>query len=142
MKDSRERRYRRKKYKLITLLAAAGLCLTAGCGSQPKLPETPVVFQRGDGDGYVYLVEGDKIYVPYCAYDPKQLGECIGYCDVEDTDNSGAFREYIYELKGYSSDEWIVGVMIAGYFREGMILRERNTTEIPEGLTSEYEWNQ
>lgn len=141
MKDSRESQYRWKRYMLITLLMTAGMCFLAGCGSQPKLPETPVVYQQAVGEEYAYLTEGDKIYVPYCAYETNMLGECIGYCDVKATENSDAFREYIYELKGYSSDEWIVGVMVAGYFREGMILRELNTTEIPEGLSSEYEWN-
>lgn len=113
----------------------------ASCGSMPQLPETPIVYQRNVGDGYIYLTVGDKTYVPYCAYKPSMLGECIGYCDVEATEYSGATREYIYELNGYSSDEWIVNVMFAGNFREGMIYRELNATEIPEGLSSEYEWN-
>ena len=118
------------------------MVILAGCSSKPQLPKTPIVYQHNVGNEYVYLTAGDKIYVPYCAYKPSMLGECIGYCDVEATEYSGATREYIYELKGYSSDEWIVSVLFAGNFREGMIYRELNATEIPEGLSSEYEWNQ
>lgn len=118
------------------------MVILAGCSSKPQLPETPIVYQHNVGNEYAYLTVGDKIFVPYCAYKPSMLGECIGYCDVEATEYSSATREYIYELKGYSSDELIVSVLFAGNFREGMILRELNATEIPEGLSSEYEWNQ
>ena len=133
---------KRKRNKLAALLAAAGMSFLAGCGARLQLPETPIVYQRVVGDEYAYLTEGDKVYVPYCPYELNLLGECIGYCDIESTESGDTSREYICELKGYSSDQWIVEVLDTGYTREGMILRELNTTEIPEGLSSEYEWNQ
>lgn len=133
-------RNNRKKHGIIFILLAV-TCFLIGCGARIQLPENPIVYGRGSNGEYVYLTEGDRIYVPYCAFEPDRLGDCIGYCDVEATEYSGAFREYICELKGYPSDEWIVGVMNAGC-TEGMILREVNATDIPEGFSSEYEWNQ
>lgn len=141
MKGNGGKQDKRKHSTLTVLLVAVGMCLLAGCGARLQLPETPVVYQRTVGDEYVYLTEGNKVYVPYCPYKPNLLGECIGYCDIESTEGSETSREYICELKGYSSDQWIVEVLDTGYTREGMILRELNTTEIPEGLSSEYEWN-
>lgn len=58
--------------------------------------------------------------------------------------NSGlpeASRVYIFELKGFSADEWIIETMALNNCNEGMILREINAIDIPDGLESEYEWN-
>lgn len=143
MKGSRGKLDQRRYRKLAVLLMAAGMCFLAGCGARLQLPEAPVVYHQAVGDEYSYLTEGSKIYVPYCPYEPNLLGECIGYCDIESTESGDTFRLFICELKGYSSDQWIVEVLDTGCTREGMILREiKNTTEIPEGLSSEYEWNQ
>ena len=142
MKGSREKQDQKNYRKLVVLLMAAGMCCLAGCGARLQLPDTPVVYQQTVGDEYAYLTEDDKIYVPYCPYEPNLLGECIGYCDIESEESGDTFRVFICELKGYSSDRWIVEVLDTGSTREGMILREiKNTTEIPEGLSSEYEWN-
>ena len=129
----------KKKILLVVIFIITGIL--TGCGNRLQIPEAPIVYQREHGGEYIYLTEGDKVYVPYCPFKANMLGECIGYCDVEATEYSGAFREYVCELKGYSADQWIVSVMDAGC-TEGMIMREINTTEIPEGFTSEYEWNQ
>ncbi|MCH5342272.1 MAG: hypothetical protein J1E01_12480 [Acetatifactor sp.] len=130
-----------KHSKLAALLAAAGMCFLAGCGARLQLPEMPVVYQQAVGDEYTYLTEDNKVYVPYCPYESDLLGKCIGYCDIESMESGDTVRVYICELQGYSSDQWIVEVLDTGYTREGMILRELNATEIPEGLSSEYEWN-
>lgn len=119
----------------------------AGCGSRLQLPENPLVFEQGSNSEYAYLTEGDRVYVPYCPYVSDMLGGCIGYCNYEAVDYGNGeegepFRTYIYELQGYSSQEWIVEILDTGYTREGMIFRELNATEIPEGLSSEYKWNQ
>ena len=126
--------------KVMFVVAFILMGILTGCGNRLQLPETPIVYQREHGDGYVYLTQGDKAYVPYCPFKADMLGECIGYCDEEATEYSDASRQYICELKGYSADEWIVEVLDTGC-TEGMIMREINTTEIPEGLSSEYEWN-
>ena len=140
MKHSWGKQHKRMRFKQAALLAA--VCFLAGCGARLQLPETPIVYQQAISDQYAYLTEGDKVYVPYCPYELNLLGGCIGYYDIENTENSETLRVYICELKGYSSDQWIVEVLDTGCTREGMILRELNTTEVPEGLSSEYEWNQ
>ena len=86
----------------------------------------------GEGDGYATIIWGDKTYVPYGALvDYGERGKQIGIVDG-DKDNR------VYELKGYSFDEWIVNA----YSHDGaMLLREVNVTDIPDGWQSEYEWN-
>lgn len=121
------------------------VCLSAGVylftRPQIQLPENPKVYeQKLHEDGYTYLTCEDKMFVPYCPYEAKYLGECIGYYVVSDSENAQAGRGYVCEMKDYSPDMWIIDILDVSC-SEGMIWREINTTEIPEGLTSEYEWN-
>lgn len=119
------------------------ICLICGCGSKVKLPDDSIVYEQeiNEEEGYSYLKYGDKVYVPYCAYEKKYLGDCIGYCEIPADEYTEASREYVFEFKGYSSDEWLIETMELDDCNEGMILREINTTDIPDGLESEYEWN-
>lgn len=135
----------KNKIKILLLLTAVA-CLAAGmyCFTRPKirLPENPRVYAQKLHEGeYAYLAYEDKIFVPYCPYKAGYLGECIGYYDIPASENAEAGRAYVCEMKGYSPDEWIIDLLDTNC-SEGMILRESQTTEIPEGLTSEYEWNQ
>ncbi|MDE7418461.1 MAG: hypothetical protein K2N44_19505 [Lachnospiraceae bacterium] len=135
-----------KKLTKVWLFIIAAVCLLAGVYlfSCPKiqLPQNPRVYeQKNHRDKYAYLVYEDKMFVPYCPFEAKYLGECIGYYDVPASDYSDANRVYVCELYGYSSDEWIVDIMDTNC-SEGMIWKEINAADIPEGLTSEYEWNQ
>ena len=127
------------------LLACSAIiiCLLSGCGSAAELPQNPIVYEMGinEEEGYAYLTEGNHIFVPYCAYSKGYLGDCIGYCDIPADEYTEASRVYILELKGYSPDEWIVETFALNNCNEGMIWREVNATHIPDGLTSEYEWN-
>ncbi len=84
-------------------------------------------------DGYVSIVWGDKTYVPYGALSEYgERGKQIGIVDGNKDDR-------VYELKGYSVDEWIVNSFSHD---AAMLLREVNVTDIPDGWQSEYEWNQ
>ena len=86
----------------------------------------------GDGDGYATIVWGDKTYLPYGALSEYgERGKQIGIVDGNKDDR-------VYELKGYSSDEWIVSSFSHD---AAMLLREANVTDIPDGWQSEYEWN-
>ena len=128
----------------ILLLFILAICLLAGVYlfSCPKiqLPDNPRVYeQKIYKDEYAYLAYEDKMFVPYCPYETGYLGECIGYYDILESENTEAGRVYVCELKGWSSDEWIVDVLDTNC-SEGMIWKEINAAEIPEGLTSEYEW--
>jgi hypothetical protein len=121
--------------KIIYIIPIIVLMLLSGCGSKIKLPENPVVFETKVNDNYLSIVRDDKEYVPFCAVEPSQVGKCIGYYE-----NDGG-RIYVCELKGRSPDEWIVDVLSLDNCDEGMIFREKNTKEIPDGLSSDYEWN-
>lgn len=121
------------------------LCLLAGIAffTRPRiqLPENPRIYeQRIHADGYAYLVYEDRIFVPYCPCEAAYLGECIGYYDTPPSEYSDAGRVYVCEMKGHDSGEWIIDILDMNC-PEGMILRETSVTRIPEGLTSEYEWN-
>lgn len=125
--------------KFLLTVSVIILSVISGCGVGTKLPDKPIVFDVGSNGEYVYLSYEGKTYVPYCPYARKYLGDCIGYYDSLEDEYSSSTRVYIYEFKGYSSDEWIVDYLPT--INEGMVLREISTTNIPEGLESEYEWN-
>ena len=109
----------------IVILAVSMLC---AC-SQPDLED----MASGEGDGYATIVWGNKIYVPYGALAGYgERGKQIGTVDG-DPDNR------VYELKGYPVEEWIVNALPHD---GGMLLREIDVADIPDGWQSEYEWNQ
>lgn len=129
------------KTSRLLLTIALLICVLSGCGVSTKLPDEPIVFdfRTNEDKGYAYLSVDDKIYVPYCPFKRRYIGDCIGYFDAAADEYSGGSRWYVYEFNGYSSDEWIIDYLPT--INEGMIYREINTTNIPEGLSSEYEWN-
>ena len=109
--------------------------LLVACGSKLQLPENPVVFDTKETDEYTSIIWGDREYVPFCALEPSQVGECIGY--YEDEGN----KIYVCKLKGQSSNEWLVDVLNLDNCNEGMIFKEKRISNIPDGLSSGYEWN-
>lgn len=124
--------------KRILAACLLPLLVLSGCRKIPDHDKLSV-FEQGRGDGYMYLTHNDKKYVPYCPFKAKNMGECIGYFNsLADAYTESSFV-YVYEFKGYSSDEWIIDY--DPEINEGMVMREINTTNIPDGLTSEYEWN-
>ena len=63
--------------KIIYIIPAFILILLVGCGSKFKLPDNPVVFDSKDNGVYMSIVWVAKEYIPYCASNPSQVGECI-----------------------------------------------------------------
>lgn len=122
--------------RIACIISVFILFLLVGCGSKLELPDNPIIFDTKVNDGYLSIVSEEKEYVPYCAFEPSQVGDCIGYY----IDNGD--KIYVCKLKGQSSDEWIVDVLDLDNCNEGMIFREKSTTHIPYGLSYEYEWNQ
>lgn len=102
----------------------ASLC---ACSKQELVNMTTEVY-----DDYAAIVWEDKTYIPYCVISKTECGEQIGILDDSKDDK-------IYEYKDYSVDEWIIDF----YAVDGiaMLYREVNVTNIPDGLESEYEWN-
>jgi predicted small lipoprotein YifL len=127
-----------KKIISITLVSLLLLIGLTGCGKQQlELPDKPVVFETTDNGDYISIKWNEKEYVPYCSFSPSQLGECLGYYLADDGE-----KVYVCELKEQSSDEWLVDTIALKNCNEGMIFKEKNTTNIPDGLESDYEWNQ
>lgn len=121
--------------KIRYFIAVFILLLLVGCGSKLQLPNNPVVFDTKDNGVYMSIISSDKEYVPFCAFDPSQVGECIGYYE------SNGHKVFVCKLNGQSEDEWLVDDLGSDNCDEGMIFREKNTTKIPSGLSSDYEWN-
>ncbi|MBD5522072.1 MAG: hypothetical protein HDR03_12790 [Lachnospiraceae bacterium] len=119
---------KKKLYCIICLYGLISIMLCA-CGKQELANMTTEVT-----DYYASIIWKDKTYVPYCAISEKNRGKQIGIVD-DDEDNR------IYEYKGYSSDEWIVNSYISGLMDGSMLYKEINVSDIPDGLESEYEWN-
>lgn len=94
----------------------------------------PIIFEKSKTEDYIYIIYQDKRYVPYSAISPSKREDYLGYVGEDKQDE-------IYTFKGYSQDEWIISYLDSGMMNDCMLLKEQNVTDIPEGLTSEYEWN-
>lgn len=108
------------------------IALTTSLCACSKQDSDLAVMSYEIGDEYVSIVYGDKTYVPYgplSAYIDR--GNQIGYIDGNENDK-------IYEVKGYSTNEWIATALP---FDPAMLYREISVTDIPEEWQSEYEWN-
>ena len=123
---------------LILVFALVACGTNTASDSNEKGIDELIVFEQGvnESEGYFYLKTGDKIYVPYCPYKHEYLGNIIGYYNISFDDDD---KVDVYEFKGYSSDEWIVDY--DSLINEGVVYREINAKDIPEGLSSEYKWN-
>lgn len=62
-------------------------------------------------------------------------GDYLGYMEEDEDDR-------VYEFEGYSGQEWIINYLDSGLMNDCMLYKEISVTESPEGLSSEYEWNQ
>lgn len=114
------------KRTIILFLTAVMLFSLCACSKQ-ELVNMAVEVQ----EDYVEIIYGDKTYIPYCVISKTECGEQIGViADREDK---------IYEYKGYSVDEWIIDFFPGDNI--AMLYREVSVTDIPDGLESEYEWN-
>lgn len=95
----------------------------------------PIIFEQQTNGEYAYIIYQGKEYVPYCAFNPGERGKYLGYVGDHTADE-------IYTFKGHSETEWLISYLNSGLMNDCMLLKEKNVTEIPEGLSSEYEWNQ
>ncbi len=122
---------RMKKYTGIILICIFALILGA-CTTKSNPLEDMTALDQGE---YLAIVWGEKTYIPFCAVSNDERGAKIGIVDGDENDQ-------IYEYKGYSTDEWVISFYHSGLMDGLMLMREVNVTQIPEGLKSEYAWNQ
>ena len=121
------------KKRLLTILLMVFVLMITGCGNSNSVEELADMTTSSE-DGYTAIVWGENTYVPYCAIQRNECGKQIGFVDG-DKDNR------VYEYDGYSTDEWIISIYVSGLMDGAMLYREINVTDIPDGLQSEYEWN-
>lgn len=95
----------------------------------------PILFEKQTNGEYAYIIYQDREYVPYCAFNPRERGKYLGFVRDDRADE-------IYTFKGHSEAEWLISYLDSGLMNDCMLLKEKNVIEIPEGLSSEYEWNQ
>ena len=94
----------------------------------------PIISEKGSNDNYSYIIYQGREYVPYCAISSTEIDSYLGYIGEDKQDE-------IYTVKGYSEEEWLINLLDTGATKECMLYKEKNVTNIPEGLSSEYEWN-
>ncbi len=76
----------------------------------------------------------NRVYVPYSPADKTDMGKQIGIVDNDKND-------CVYEAEGLPAEEWIMSYYKSGEMDSPVLMKEKNVTDIPEGFTSEYEWN-
>lgn len=54
---------------------------------------------------------------------------------------NGDKNDQVYEYKGHSTDDWIISFYKSVEMDSSMLMKEINTTEIPDNLQSDYDWN-
>jgi hypothetical protein len=99
-------------------------------------------FPKSSDGKYMTIVWNGKTYVPYTTISKSEMGKKIGYYIDEYTPTSAgkANTIYVYEYKGYSSSEWLVDY-VDSFMNTPSLWREVKVTKIPEGLHSDYDWN-
>ena len=90
----------------------------------------PIIYEMSKTEDYNYIIYQDKRYIPYSNINSNNRKDYLGYVGQNKEDE-------IYSYKNYSQDEWII------LYSKGksMLFKEQNITNIPKGLSSEYEWN-
>lgn len=114
-------------YSNICLWCFVAITLCA-CGKQELADMATEV-----NDDYSAIIWEDKTYVPYCAFSKADCGEQIGIVDGDKNDK-------VYGYKDHSADEWIINIY-GKNLDTAMLYKEINVSNIPDGLQSEYPWN-
>ena len=108
----------------IVILTAVIFC---ACGGQ-ELAD----ISTAEGDEYRAIIWEERTYVPFCVVSKNDCGTLIGYVNGDTGDR-------VCEYKDYPSNEWIASYLTVD--GGAMLYKEVNVTNIPDGLQSEYEWN-
>ncbi len=113
--------------KKIALL----LFLLILCSCSPKALSDMTYTQRDD---YTAIEWEGRVYAPYSAVDNSYMGKRIDIVNGDENDR-------VYEAKGLPVEQWIISCYKSGEMDSPMLMKEENANDIPEGFTSEYEWN-
>ena len=124
------------RHRVSIMIVFSLILFISGCGSKANMPDNPIIFSHSVENGYSVLANSGMEYVPFCDVSQDDIGDCIGYCDAPVKD-AESVRHYIYTLRDYSSEEWIVEVDSENA-DSGLVYRERSVEYAPEGLMQEY----
>ena len=112
--------------KLAALILAAAMLMLASCvGGKRELVDMKMV----DVGDHVEVIWEERSCVPFCVVSKKDMGEQIGYCNGDRDDRISGYMDY-------PPEEWLVSWMTTD--GGAILLREKNVTVIPDGLTDEY----
>jgi hypothetical protein len=116
-----------KKIRVLGIIILTAVVLCA-CGGGQELAD----ISTAEGDGYMAIIWEERTYVPFCAVSKNDCGTLIGYVNGDTGDR-------VCEYKDYPSNEWIANYLTVD--GGALLYKEVNVTNIPDGLQSEYEWN-
>jgi len=119
-----------KKIIVIGILVCLIITLYS-CGKNKKELEDMSTLDTGK---YQAIVWNDKTYVPYCAISNDERGGQIGIVN-------GNKNDQVYQFSSHPVEDWIISFYHSGEMDSSMLMRELNVTEIPEGVQSDYDWN-
>ncbi|MBO5057872.1 MAG: hypothetical protein J6C64_16150 [Lachnospiraceae bacterium] len=125
----------KKKLVFLTLIISllSGICACAD--QESNSPEVLQDLSYAEREDYVAVVWDERVYVPFCAVDNSLREKQIGIVNGDENDK-------VYEAAGLPSEEWIIACYVSGMMDGSMLMKEENVKEIPNGLKSEYTWNQ
>lgn len=119
----------RKKIILGSFVFLCAVMVLINCTHKVTLPKDPIVFEIDTSDE-VTLLWNDKEYVCCGIFTgDKLVGKCLGY-----------YKDYaeekilVCELKGQSSDEWLVDTLALNNCNEGGIYKEKNVSVVPDSI--------
>ena len=118
---------KKRVFGIICLCSLVFLMLCA-CGEKQNLVDMSTIVN----DEYMAIIWEDRTYVPFCPVSKNDCGAQIGYVDGE-TDHR------VCKYKDYPTEEWIANYLTVD--GGAMLLKEINVVDIPDGMQSEYEWN-
>lgn len=107
------------------------MIMLSACGQMNNKLES---MTTQSNDDYVSIIWEGRVYAPFCAINNNKQGSQIGIVNGDKNDQ-------VYEYKGHSTDNWIISFYKSGVMDSSMLMKEVNTTEIPDNLHSDYKWN-
>jgi len=109
----------------LAIFMAAVLC---ACGEKQELIDMSTI----ESSDYTAILWEDRTYVPFCVVSKSDCGTQIGYVNGDKDDR-------VCEYKDYPLTEWIANYLTVD--GGAMLYKEMDVTEFPDGLQSEYDWN-
>lgn len=115
--------------KRIGSLLTALFLLVALCACEAQ---ELVDMKTKENEEYLAIVWEERIYVPFAVVSKGDCGRQIGYLN-------GDRNNRVCEWKGHRAEEWLVNYLTMD--GGAMLFKEQSVTNLPQGLESEYPWN-